>query len=665
MDKESQFDMQKGTEPVLPEHQNEEFVDIETGNVVKANPKEERKTDIESISADNIQKSGMHSGARANRADFIKAKDFDDGYGDLILSAGDSPVQKGERYSRKNKKNKGNFFARHKIPVVIASAVVAAAAVTGVLLWQFAGGENGLFQPEPTVSIVNAKGEFVFMDGITVSGVDISGKTFEEAKALLEKNESKFLTPVTVEVQAKEKTFAFSETDFSYTYNIEDVLNQAKTYCRRVSKGDIKPTEATNSSGETISSNMFTVEAKLEPASVEAVAQRVAEETDVDPVQARVTKFTPFADEGNRFEYAEGVDGYKIDQEGLTEALTAFLESGKTSETIKAGGSVVKPEITKDMVKKNIVPLSTFSTVSVNTANATHNMKVALEACNGSVIEPGETWSFNDCTGDSNLESNGYRSAGVISGGQMVQGVGGGLCQASSTIYNAAIFANMKIAERHNHFWASTYVPAGLDATIDYPGLDLKLENITDYQMFMECTLNGTTLICNIYGYQDPSYDVIKTVSENYDIVSGDSYSNSAFRVYYKDGEEVKKEKLPSSYYSLSEGHYVQYADEGTYGKKPGNAETASQSSSNKTSSSESSGDDVYDEPPVTSSPASSSKPSSSSSSSSGVASSSSSSSSASSSSSSSKPESSSPGEDESSPSPPDNSITEEVPDDA
>lgn len=638
MDKENQFDTQNTEENALTGNQNEEFVDIETGNVVnRSQPEDASKTDIATVSSENIQEFVQHSDMRAEKEDLIKTRDFDDGYGDLILSAEDPSAQNRGHYATGKKKNSKNFFVRHKIPVLITSAAVFAAAVTGVILWQFFGGENGLFQPEPTVSIVNTNGEFVYMDGITISGVDISGKTFDEAKALLEENESRFLTPFTVEVQAKEKVFAFAETDFSYTYNIEDVLNKAKRYCQQVSEGDIKPTEATGSSGETVSTNMFTVEAKLDPESVKTVSERVAGETDVKPVQAKVTKFTPFADKEKRFEYAEGIDGYKMDQEALTESLTAFLESEKTSGTIKAKGSAVKPSITKEMVKKNIVPLSTFSTVSVNTADATHNMSVALEACNGSVVEPGETWSFNGCTGDSNLESNGYRSAGVISGGKLVQGVGGGLCQASSTIYNAAIFANMKIAERHNHLWASTYVPAGLDATIDYPGLDLKLENITDYQMFIECKLSGTTLVCNIYGYQDPSYDVIKTISENYDIVSGESYSNSAFRVYYKDGEEVKKEKLPSSYYSLSEGHYVQYADEGTYGKKPGESGSASGSSSGSPSASSSNrGNDYNDDPPVSSSSVPSSKPSSSSSQAS------SSSSSASSSSSSSKPDASS-----------------------
>ena len=142
-------------------------------------------------------------------------------------------------------------------------------------------------------------------------------------------------------------------------------------------------------------------------------------------------------------------------------------------------------------MQNNIVKLSSFSTESSNNDNGNHNMKISLKACNGSVIEPGETWSFNDCTGDSNLESNGYKEAGVIVDGKSGTGIGGGICQSSTTIYNAAILCGMKIEERYCHYFKSTYIDAGRDATIDYGNLDLKLSNPFSYQLFMKCWLFG------------------------------------------------------------------------------------------------------------------------------------------------------------------------------
>lgn len=527
--------------------------------------------------------------------------------------------KKKSRYSRESKKD--GFFRRHKRPVIITASAAAAAAVVCIALWALmANGiiSNPFVKPEP---IVNEKGEFTYMSGVTVSGFDISGKTYEQAKELLEKNQSSFAAPFTLTVEANGKSFNFTQEDFTYTYNIEDVLNNARKYCEDVSQGAIKPTEpSTDSSGK--ADDMFEVTAILNEDSAKAAADKVAKETNIEMKNASVSKFNPFAKD--RFEYADGSSGLETDTEELTDSIEAFIVSGKTDGTISAAVNDVEPEITKEMVKKNIVPLSCYTTTSVNTANGTANMGTALDACNGSVIEPGETWSFNECTGNSNLESNGYLPAGVIVNGKLETGIGGGLCQASTTIYNAALFANMEIAERHNHLWASAYVPSGFDATIDYPGLDLKLKNTTDYQMFIECTLEGTKLICNIYGYQDSSYDDIMLCSENYDI-TGSSYSTNAYRVWYKDGKEVDREELMGSHYSLSEGHSVQPDDDGTHLVKPDGStvKTAASSSSDTSSPAPQNYDDDDDDDGNTShsvssdtetSSASSSKPTSSSS---------------------------------------------------
>ena len=200
------------------------------------------------------------------------------------------------------------------------------------------------------------------------------------------------------------------------------------------------------------------------------------------------------------------------------------------------------------------------SLVEINTENGTNNMKVSLAACNGSIIDPGEIWSFNDCTGDSNLASNGYLPANVIVDGKIEQGNGGGICQSSSTIYNAAIRANLDIVERAPHEWASLYVPTGLDATIDYPNLDLKLENPSKYQVFLECKLVNYTLYVSFWGVQDSSYDEIRTRNELGE-TSGSKYSVKAWRVYFKDGKKIKEEELPSSYYDLKNGQVFYPAD--------------------------------------------------------------------------------------------------------
>jgi hypothetical protein len=106
----------------------------------------------------------------------------------------------------------------------------------------------------------------------------------------------------------------------------------------------------------------------------------------------------------------------------------------------------------------------------------------------------------------------------------------------------------MVIEERYCHQFQSSYVPAGRDATIDYPYLDLKLSNPTEYPMYMQCYMEGTELTVNIYGWDDPSFDTIEIESSVYGATE-EGYRASATRVYYLDGEEVGREELHSSWY--------------------------------------------------------------------------------------------------------------------
>lgn len=478
-------------------------------------------------------------------------RDYNDNYNDWLvmddevvdIAANNAPVskpQKSERYD-KPQKNK----SKKKTAVIIAcvaAVIIVAGGITGICLWN-----NDTIQEE----LLNK--EFTFDDGVTVSGVSIAGKTMEEAKALLTSNESSFIKPVKITVNANGENYQLTEADFQYTYNIDEVLNQIKSDLENDNR-----TAASDYSQGATQSLSYDVTATVVEDSIQENVKKIEEKTNKDPENATVTKFHPFA--GERFEYKEASVGYKLDTDDLLSKINNTFAQNLSEDTITADVQEVKAEISVDDIKKNVVQLSRYETVSYNNANGTSNMKVSLEACNGSIINPGETWSFNKCTGDSNLESNGYKPAQVISEGALVDGVGGGICQSSSTIYNAAIRANMTVEERYNHKWASSYVPTGLDATIDYPRLDLKLSNPTDYQMFMECKLDGKTLIVSIWGYKSDTYDSI--TCENEIVKKGDSsYTVKAWRVYIKDGKEVKKESLGSSTYDSKNGYIFKNAE--------------------------------------------------------------------------------------------------------
>jgi len=126
-------------------------------------------------------------------------------------------------------------------------------------------------------------------------------------------------------------------------------------------------------------------------------------------------------------------------------------------------------------------------------ANRTHNLKLAADVINGRIIMPGETFSFNEQTGDTNKEA-GYKEAIVILKGKEIKGYGGGICQVSSTLYNAALGAELDIIERFAHGRQVFYVPEGLDATVAYGSVDLKFANTLDWPLIIVCEMGDGML---------------------------------------------------------------------------------------------------------------------------------------------------------------------------
>ena len=433
----------------------------------------------------------------------------------------------------------------NKKKIILIAGIVAGVAVLGAAGFLiFNSLSNRVNLPASTDDKT-----FMFSNKTVISGIDVTGKNLRQTKLLLSLNEKSFIKPVNISVKAGDKEATLTEADFDYSYNIDAVIEQAK-------QDAFNGVRSNGPDGLTYSVNATATED-----SINSKTSSVCKKFNTKPINAHVTTFHPYSD--NRFEIAEAEDGCKVDEAALKNSLVSALGGQDESCVIEAKVETEHADCDAATLKSKLVKLASYETYSYNTENGTHNMGVALSSCNGSIIEPDETWSFNECTGDSNLASNGYLPANVISNGKIEQGNGGGICQASSTIYNAAIRSNMTIVERYSHKWASTYVPTGLDATIDYPGLDLKLSNPSKFQMFLECKLVDSTLYATIWGVKEGNYDEIHTSNQ---LVSSDSsgYSVRAWRVYLKDGAEIDREELPSSRYDPEHGMVFIEADNDT-----------------------------------------------------------------------------------------------------
>lgn len=200
-----------------------------------------------------------------------------------------------------------------------------------------------------------------------------------------------------------------------------------------------------------------------------------------------------------------GVD-FKISVEEAEE----LLKEDKEEYTIPL--KITKPKKTINNLGEEAFPdlLATFSTrFDGSNYNRNTNIKLAAKKVNGTVILPGEKFSFNTIVGSRTIEA-GFKEGTAYVGGKVVPDVGGGVCQVSSTIYNTALLANMQIVERSNHMFTTGYVAASRDATVYYGSLDFVFKNSRKYPIKMVASANGGVCKVSIYGIkEEKEYEVI------------------------------------------------------------------------------------------------------------------------------------------------------------
>lgn len=268
----------------------------------------------------------------------------------------------------------------------------------------------------------------------------------------------------------------------------------------------------------------------------------------------------------------DGIPGIKLTDEEAG-AKVAELNSGK--EIIVMVESTI-PEITADTINGELFggELSSYSSsYATSTANRAYNVALAAKSINGTILLPGEVFSYNAAIGNPSL-ANGYKMAIVYADGKQTEGVGGGVCQVSSTLYSAALYADLKIVERRSHSMTVSYVPKGQDATVVYGGQDFKFENNTEAPIKIEAIAERGKCTIRILGATEDANKKVEiintvnsktspTVEETLDktlpagtrkvtTAGKTGYHVSSVRVVYVNGEEVRREKLKSSWYRMT-----------------------------------------------------------------------------------------------------------------
>lgn len=239
-------------------------------------------------------------------------------------------------------------------------------------------------------------------------------------------------------------------------------------------------------------------------------------------------------------------DGVTLDGALLFQIIKAYLLSGSLVDNyvIEIPVIIEKPQITENTLNQfKTTEISSFSTpFSAKQVDRTVNLRISTEAISGTIIYPGEIFSMDDALGN-RTEKEGYRYAPAFSGGEVVKSLAGGICQTTTTMYNAALFANMQIIERYKHGLPVSYINKGRDATIYRNVYDLKVKNNYNYPLYIKSFIDTKKglLTVKIYGYKK-EYN-IKVTTEHYKKNNSNYYYTYRY-VYDLKNALIKKELI-------------------------------------------------------------------------------------------------------------------------
>lgn len=497
----------------------------------------------------------------------------------------DTAIDAEPLFERGSNKKNGKRTAIIIVSIVIVLVLIAAGAcyivaqnrIAAEIAAQTAAAEEAerqraelaLIQSQEYDRIVNS---MYFLEGVTVEGVAIGGKTMSEAETLLQELIKSKTLNGTLPLTLGDETYQFDLSAVSVTTNLSDVLVQAFQLARVGSVEDVL------AEAENIRTNgrAFSLTIQYDFTTIGTQVAELAAQIDRP---AKNAAFGEIDKERHEVTTSEAVDGLLVEQDTLVELITNAFMNGDHTTPIAIPTSSIPATLTQE----HLALISTQAETSFkgSSSNRKYNIKKGASKINGTVLEPGETFSTNSALGTRTLE-NGWKMANAYVSGTTEEQAGGGVCQLSSTLYNAVVMADLEIVSRRNHSMPVSYIRKGLDATINSVGniIDFKFRNNTETDVIIFAWTSGNSLffkICRCQ-FETDEYDEIRLTSEKIETIhpSGEMEEEydpllppgteqiiverkdgerwQSYKHYYKNGERVKTEKLALSTYSAFAG---------------------------------------------------------------------------------------------------------------
>lgn len=409
--------------------------------------------------------------------------------------------------------------------------------------------------------------------GVYIGQVDVGKKTLDEAKQLLREsfNEAYFAQHK-MEFSFENETWNFNLAELGIKPDFEETSAQAFA----VGRSGLHITSYPDRLALVLSTLVVPPRLTVNKLMFRTAINEAVQALRIEPKNASFS----LSDDRKKVSIIPDILGQELDIAAAYNALLLSLVDFPVVEAVSLTVKPVEAAHTTAFLEslKVIEPIASFSTVfSMANSNRAHNIRLATSTLDDTLILPSGQFSYNETVGKASAD-RGYQPAPVIVGGEIVEGVGGGVCQVSSTLYNALLLGNLNITERRNHGLVVGYLPQGLDATVAYGWIDLKFLNQHPHAVWIRSFINGSRLTINLYGLAVPGQE-IKMITQNLSTIpSGEKitltpdlpkgtrekikdgqpgYRVAVWRILLMHGKEMKREKISEDVYKSVPTEYL------------------------------------------------------------------------------------------------------------
>ena len=381
---------------------------------------------------------------------------------------------------------------------IVIFGLIIFAGILGILAY-------GYFEYKDVLFGVNT-----FAKGTYINGINVSELTCEEAQNVVSTKLLHERNNIKIELRYNDKRYVYTGDDFEidngvmpYVENVYNYFNSGSIFEKKIKYDKIKDNKNFNMPYTTM---LVGIDAKIDA---------IKQELDIEVKDAQIVFDVK---KENPLTITSEVVGREVDKEQLKLMIDKELLLN-SQILVDIPVKTVMPTVTKEDLENSIKKRSSFFTdYHKSSLDRKFNVVRAIDCFNGLVVNPEEEISFNAQTGERSAE-NGYKKANIILNGVYVEGVGGGVCQASTTLYNALVCADIQILEVHKHTLPSSYVALGFDAMVSEGVSDLRFKNNTSYPLYIRTLHDDNKVGVEIYGQKLNDDTLLKTRTEFIEVI--------------------------------------------------------------------------------------------------------------------------------------------------